>query len=208
MRRLLFVDFDGTITSEETLEGAMSMFLPQDMMRDGVRKLMTGEWALKDAVTFAFDNIPSSRLPEIMEYVRKVPVREGFGDLLDEMEKLAIPVVVISGGLKPYVEEKMEPYLKKILDIYSLDVDTSGDYIKLISPYAGTTDLMDKPTVMKKYDYDCAICVGDGLTDIQMARSSQVVFARGDLAKKLEEMKVPFTRWGDFHDVKRAIAEM
>ena len=199
--RILFLDFDGTITSEETLEAAMRICLPREMILDGLNRIRAGEWTLKDAVTFAFDSIPSSRLPEIMEYVRNVPVREGLGDLLDRMRELGIPTVVISGGLKPYVEEKLAPYRDRILDVYSLDVDATGPFIKLTSPCEGETDLIDKPKIMEKYDFDLAICVGDGLTDIDMAMSSQKVFARGILAEELAKRGAPFTLWEDFYDI-------
>ena len=203
--KILFIDFDGTITSEETLDAAIGMCLPREMVLDGLKRLQSGGWTLGEAVSFAFEQIPSSRLADIIEYVRTVPVRPGFDELLGSMKDMGIPVVVISGGLKPYVDEKMAPYIHNILDVYSLDVDISGPFIKLSSDFTGKTDLMDKPSVMKQYSQDIAICVGDGYSDIEMAMASQKVFARGVLAGELKKKGIPFTEWEDFHDVKKAM---
>ena len=206
---ILFIDFDGTITTEETLSGVMKMCVDPETFKEGSRKLQEGEWTLKETVTFAFDHIPSSRIDEILAYVRGVPVREGFGGLLDKMNGLDIPVVIISGGLKPYVEEKLEPYSDKITEIYSIDIDTSGQNIKLIVPdeFEGETDLLEKTSIMKNYKNKNTICVGDGLTDIGMALASGTVFARDTLAEVLAQKEIPFINWDDFNDVKEKITQ-
>ena len=205
--KIMFIDFDGTITTEETLSGAMQLCVDPEMFKDGNRKLLAGEWTLKKAVSFAFDHIPSSRMGDIMEYVRNVPIREGLSELLDKMKELGIPVVIISGGLKPYVEEKLEPFMDRIADVYSIDVDISGPYIRLIVPDEGETDLIEKTDIMKKYQYKTSICIGDGLTDVRMALASDIVFARDTLAKVLTKKETPFVHWDNFHDVIEAMGK-
>lgn len=203
--KIIFVDFDGTITSEETLNEAMKMCISPEMFDDGLKKMQSGEWTLRQAVTFAFDNISPDRMGDILEYVRTVPIRPGFSEFLTEMKKQGVPVVVISGGLKPYVEEKLEPYKDMLLDIISLDVDLTGPTIKLISPFDGTFDIIDKTKVMDQYSYRTATCIGDGLTDIGMAKKSDKVFARDILAQVLGKEKIPFTPWNDFNDVLKGL---
>ena len=207
---ILFIDFDGTITTEETLSGVMRICVDPETFKEGSRKLQTGEWTLKETIIFAFDHIPSSRIDEILAYVRGVPIRKGFGDLLDKMKEFAIPVVIISGGLKPYVEEKLEPYKDRIAEIYSIDIDISGQNIKLIVPdeYEGETDLLEKTSIMEKYQNKNTICVGDGLTDISMALASKTVFARDTLAEVLTQKDIPYINWDDFNDVKDGITQL
>lgn len=204
-KRILFIDFDGTITTEETLSKAMEMCISPELFKEGMTKIQSGEWTLRETVRFAFDNIPGSCMDTIMEYVRTVPIRNGFEKLLLGMKDMGIPVVIISGGLKPYVEEKLAPYKDLILDIHSLDINPTETSIELISPYEGETDVIEKTEVMKHYDYESAICVGDGLTDIRMALSCDKVFARDVLAQVLSEKNVAFTPWEDFDDVYAGI---
>lgn len=203
--RIIFIDFDGTITSEETLNEAMKMCVPPEMFKEGLGKMQSGQWTLRQAVTYAFDNISPDRMGDIMDYVKGVPIRDGFAKFLKEMKKADIPVVVISGGLKPYVEDKLKPFRDELLDVVSLDVDLSGPGIKLISPYEGETDVVEKTEVMKQYSYKTAICVGDGLTDVRMAKASDMVFARDILAQVLSKEKISFIPWKDFHDVLKGI---
>lgn len=200
--KILFIDFDGTITKKETLDGSMKLTIDPDLYKEKHREMLNGKITLSEALHIGFETVPSSKLPIIMEFVRTVPIREGFMELLTTMKKMNIPVVVISGGLKPYIEEKLEPYKDLILDIYSVDLDCSGEYMRLVSDYEEAGEIMQKTKVMAKYDYEYAICIGDSYTDFRMARASQLVFARDVLAEFLEKQSIPYEPWDDFYDIR------
>ena len=104
---IAFVDFDGTITMEDTLEGAIRLFATQEEFDRVKGKLAAGEMTLSQVVRYAFDGAPSDRLPRMMEYVKGVALRPGFPAFLDEMDRRGIPVVVISGGGRQFVERKL-----------------------------------------------------------------------------------------------------
>jgi len=203
---ILFIDFDGTITAEETLEGAMRLCVDPAAYAEKEKEMLAGKTTLAEAVRYAFSQIPSSRLEDIKAYVRGVPVRPGFGELLQLAKERGIPAVVISGGLRPCVEEKLAPWRELLLDVYSVALDCSGETMRLVSDYGGDGEILSKVQVMGRYEYRRAICIGDSYTDIKMARASQTVFARDTLAKTLEKLGVPYTPWSDFFDVARAIS--
>ncbi len=200
--RILFLDFDGTITTEETLEGVMRRTIDPALYEEKNQEMLAGRLTLGQALHMGFETIPSEKLPLIMEYVRTVPIREGFEDLLDAMEAQHIPVVVISGGLKPYVEEKLAPYRHKLLNVHSVDLNCSGSHMRLLSDYEQDGEIMQKTLIMAQYDYQFAICVGDSYTDLRMARASHLVFARDRLAQMLKKQGLPFQPWNDFYDVR------
>lgn len=203
--QILFIDFDGTITSEETLEGAMRLCVDPARYREKAAEFLAGKCTLAETIRYAFAHIESARLPDILAYVRGVPVRPGFAELLDAMERMNMPVVVISGGMKPYVEEKLAPYRDKLLAVHSVEIDASGPFMELSSEAEVDGELMQKTLVMARYSYKRAICVGDSHTDARMALACDRVFARDGLARILERKGVPFTEWNDFYDVARAI---
>ncbi|HML38865.1 MAG TPA: haloacid dehalogenase-like hydrolase, partial [Bacillota bacterium] len=155
-----------------------------------------------------FDHTPSSRFPEMMEYVRKVPIRDGFPEFLDEMEALGIPVVVISGGLRQLLEEKIGKYRDRFLGMHYVDLDISGEYMKLVSDYDDGREVLKKTDIMAQYDYRTAICIGDSYTDLNMAAASDIVFARDILAAYLKKEGKPFIPWNDFYDVIKAAGQL
>ncbi|NLV98601.1 MAG: HAD-IB family phosphatase [Clostridiaceae bacterium] len=203
---ILFLDFDGTITSEDTLEGSMQLCIDPSIYEEEKKALTAGERSLSDTLHLAFNMIPSSKIDAILDYVDQVALRPGFEELLDVADGLGIPVVVISGGLESYIERKLAPYKDKILDFHGVGVDLSGEHIKLISAYETKGELVQKTLIMDQYEYKKAISVGDNITDYRMALASDQVFARDTLAAIMEKNKLPFTPWEDFYDVARSIS--
>lgn len=202
---ILFVDFDGTITNEDTFEGSMHRIIDPALYREKSEEMFAGKLTLAEVLHLGFSTISSARLPDILDYVRSIPVRPGFPELLDTMWELEIPVVVISGGLQPYVEDKLMPYRDRLLAVHSVGLDCSGQFMRLISDYEGNGEIIQKTLIMAQYDYHRAICVGDSYTDVNMAKNSQTVFARDTLAEILGRQGTPFIPWKDFYDIRDSI---
>lgn len=203
--KILFLDFDGTITAEETLEGSIQRIIEPEIYREKFKEMLAGKLTLAEVLHLGFSTISSERLSDILDYVRSVPIRPGFPELLDAMSELNIPVVVISGGLQPYVDEKLMSYRDRLLAVHSVGLDCSGQFMKLVSDYEGNGEVMQKTLIMAQYDYEHAICAGDSYTDINMAKNSQTVFARDKLADMLGSQGIPFIPWEDFYDIRDSI---
>lgn len=203
--KILFLDFDGTITAEETLEGSMRRIIAPEIYRKKSEEMLAGRLTLAEVLHYGFSTISSEKLTDILDYVRSVPIRSGFAELLDAMSEINIPVVVISGGLQPYVAEKLAPYRDRLLAVHSVGLDCSGKYMKLVSDYEGNGEILQKTFIMAQYDYKHAICAGDSYTDINMARNSQTVFARDKLADMLGSQGIPFISWENFYDIRDSI---
>lgn len=204
-KTILFADFDGTLTMEDTLAGAMRFVVDPDEFSHYAHKLAKGEVTLSYVVRLAFDGKPSEKLADMLTYVDAVPFRPGLDALLDTCEALSIPVVVISGGLRQFVERKMAPYRHRLAGLHAVELDTSGPEMRLISQYDDGNELLKKTDVMALYDYDHAIGIGDSYTDRNMAQAVDTVFARDVLADILTKLQKPFTPYEDLYTVAEAI---
>ena len=151
--------------------------------------------------------IPSSRYEEIIEYVMSVPIRPGLEELLEFLASRGVPFIIISGGLRGMVEARLGPIANHVSKIYALDVDTSGEHIKIIAPFEGKNELMDKTRVIAQHPADEIIAIGDGFTDIDMSMNAHVVFARDVLALNLKKMGKNYIPWNDFFDIQRELAD-
>ena len=204
-KTIVFADFDGTITMEDTLAGAMHRFIAPEEFAYYSEKLAAGEVTLSQVVRRAYDGAPSALLPELLEYVQSVPMRPGFDEFLDTCDALQIPVVVISGGIRQFLEQKMGPYRERLLGMHAVDLDVSGPQMRLISEYDDGNELLRKTDVMALYSYDHAIGIGDSFTDMNMAQAVDTVFARDVLAKFLTKLGRPYLPFEDFYTVAEAI---
>ena len=206
MQRIVFCDFDGTITQEETFVAMLRRFTPE-LAAQLLPEIYTQRLTLRDGVRQLVSSIPSTRYSEIIDFTRLQPLRTGLIELLNFLDTNQIPFVVISGGFRGMVEAVVEPFQHRIAAIYAMDVDLQNTHLRVNSAYEGGTEVVAKAQIMAKYRADEAIIIGDSITDLQMALAADLVFARPPLTKYLAEQQKAYIPWQDFIDVRNYLAE-
>ena len=199
-RAIIFSDFDGTITQEETFSLLMREFAPEASSRM-IPRLLSGEVILREGVPAVLETIPSSAFPAMERRMREAPLRPGFEEFLNTLEHLGIPLVVLSGSIEPLVNARLAPYRSRIERIVAAKVDLSGPFLKVTSPYADHDELVYKPGILYSFDVPTRIVVGDSVTDFSMARMGSLVFARSILAKKLDEERRKYIPFETFFEI-------
>jgi 2-hydroxy-3-keto-5-methylthiopentenyl-1-phosphate phosphatase len=207
MQRIVFCDFDGTITAQETFVAVLKEFAPE-LAAELIPQMYALKISLREGVRQILESIPSSRLPEILEFTHTQPMRKGLPELLDFLDSQNVPFVVVSGGLREMVEAIMGELVQRVRAIHAIALDISNSHFRVISPYEGETELVDKVKVMEMYPADAKIAIGDSVTDLNMAISTPVVFARDRLAQYLEERHKSYIVWNDFFDVRDALKHL
>jgi 2-hydroxy-3-keto-5-methylthiopentenyl-1-phosphate phosphatase len=204
---MIFSDFDGTITEQETFSLLMKEFAPE-ASRSLIPRLLSREITLREGVPAILETIESSRYPEMVARMTQAPLRPGFLEFLDLLEKLDIPLVVLSGSLEGLVMARLKPYINRISRVVAARADTTGPFLKIISDYADRDELVYKPGVLAKYPDKLKIAIGDSVTDISMAKSASLVFARSLLAERMKKNSWPFEPFESFFDISRFIETM
>ncbi|NEP11895.1 MAG: HAD-IB family phosphatase [Symploca sp. SIO2C1] len=214
MKRVVFCDFDGTITAVETFAGMLKEFAPQ-LSAELMPQMYTRKLTLREGVRQILSSIPSARYPEIIHYAKSKPVRPGLSELLDFLDLHHVPFILVSGGLRAMVETVLsragtrgESLLERVTAIYAVDVDTTGELLQVISEFEGDTELVAKVQVMAQHPADEQIAIGDSLTDLNMALTAPIVFARDRLLEYLDEYHKPYIPWNDFFDVREQLSQM
>lgn len=203
-QRIVFCDFDGTITVEDTFVNVCRHFAADTVDRL-LREIFKGSLSLKDGIRDIVESIPSARYPEMLDFVNGTPLRAGLERFLDFLEGKNIPFVVISGGLMGLVLRQLGPIAVRAERIYAADVDTSGKYLRVISPFEDGSELVNKKKIMSTYRYTDAAAIGDGVTDQGMAMEASIVFARKHLADFLDKCSKSYETWNDFYDVRETL---
>ncbi len=85
-------------------------------------------------------------------------------------------------------------------------MSTEGEYLKVVSEYEGGRELVAKAQIMARYACDESVAIGDGMSDLSIALSSTVVFARDSLMRHLEAKGMPYVPWEDFFQVRDLLA--
>ncbi|MGC9526941.1 MAG: HAD-IB family phosphatase [Limnospira sp.] len=207
MKPVVFCDFDGTITAEETFVAMLKQFAPE-LSAEILPKLYTREMTLREGVRQILESIPAAAYPEIVEFSRTKAIRPGLVELIDFLDRRAVPFVVVSGGIRIMVETVLGELTERVEAIYAVDLEVGEPYLRVHSDFEGETELMAKVQVMELYEGDEKIAIGDSVTDLNLAIAAPVVFARDRLAEYLDEHQKSYIPWTDFFEVRDRLAQM
>ena len=205
-KRVVFCDFDGTITVEETFVAMLKHFAPE-LSSQLMPEIYARRLSLRSGVRQLLESIPSECYGEIVEFSRGKLMRPGLVELLDFLDERKVDFAIISGGLRIMVETVMGDLVDRASVIYAVDVDASGPRLQVCSEFEGDTELVSKVRVMGQHPAEEQVAIGDSLTDFNMALQASSVFARDRLAEYLDEQQKPYTKWDNFFDVLESLSQ-
>ncbi|MFM2430836.1 MAG: hypothetical protein RLZZ511_2049 [Cyanobacteriota bacterium] len=206
MKRIVFCDFDGTITTEETFVALLRQFTP-DLADTLMAEIYAKRLTLREGVRQMLTSIRSEQYLAIVAFAQAKAIRPGFDRFLDFLEANQVPFVLISGGITVMVETVIGDRKSRMAGIHAIDLDTQGEFLTPISRFEAGSEFVAKVNVMAEYPCDEAIAIGDSITDLNMAMAAPVVFARDRLATYLQEANKPYYAWEDFDDIRQQLAK-
>lgn len=208
LRKVVFCDFDGTITAIETFAGMLKEFAPA-LSKEIMPKMYSRKLTLRAGVRQILESIPSTQYNDILAYAQDKPIRAGLPQFLDFLEAEKVPFVVVSGGLREMVETvlKREGLIEKVSAIFAVDMDASQAYLKVHSDFEDQDELVAKVKVMAQYQVDESIAIGDSVTDIKLASAADLVFARDHLIDYMESEQKFYIPWHDFSEIQTYLAK-
>ena len=211
--RVVFCDFDGTITTKDTFVGAVAPLVPEVAQRL-LPALFARDISLRQGVRDILEAIPSNRYPEILAYAAQQPIRAGFEDLLDWLEVRQIPLAVVSGGIEGMVRTVLSRpgrdgrfLCDRVASISAVKVDASGPYLQVASDFEMGDELVSKVAVMQRYPAQTRVAIGDSVTDIKMAQAADLAFARDRLQGYLQDVGKHYEPWENFWQVRDLLAQ-
>lgn len=205
--RVVFCDFDGTITTKDTFISVLEKFTPE-AAEILLPIIFRREISLKEGIHKTLGSIPAIHYAEIIEFISHQPIRPGLKEFIDFLNNAGVPFVIISGGLTAMVEAVLERQglMDKVAAIYAGEVDTSAELLRPYSTLESETEFIAKAKVMTQYDASEKIAIGDSVTDINMSLTADLVFARDRLMQYLDQENKPYIPWSDFFEIKNYLA--
>ena len=207
--RVVFCDFDGTITTKDTFVEVLEKFAPE-VAAKLLPSIFERKITLKEGIKQTLGSIPSIYYPNIIEYITHRPIRPGLIEFANFLSDRSIPLVVISGGLTDMVEAvlKQQQIINKVTAIHAGSVDTTGKLLQVCSTIESDTEFIAKVEAMAQYPAVERIAIGDSVTDINMALAADLVFARDRLVGYLDAENKPYIEWQNFFEIRDYLASL
>lgn len=200
------IDFDGTVTEEDV------SFLLLDTYVGGEWRKHLDEYSSGDITVGTFNKkvfgmmkADRKTMTDFVLSSPRVKIRPGFKELIAYCRKQGYKTVIVSNGLKFYIEALLKRQGIKGLEIHaaenvffkgSVDVNYLGPDGKEVD--AGFKEAYTKELCKQGYD---VIYIGNGTSDIYPARLAKNVFACEDLLVKCQKDKLTHYPFKDFFEV-------
>jgi 2-hydroxy-3-keto-5-methylthiopentenyl-1-phosphate phosphatase len=207
-QRVIFCDFDGTITSNDNIISIMKHFQPPGW--EAIKDDILGQRiSVREGVGRMFSLLPASQKEQIVRFsIDQVRIRKGFSNFIDFCSRENIRLLVTSGGIDFFVYPILERFGIPEANIYCNGSDFTGEHVEILWPHACDEQCdvdcgMCKTTIIRSFDpsvYE-RIVIGDSITDLAGARLADWTIARDFLLKKCEELHLPHRPFETFHDV-------
>jgi 2-hydroxy-3-keto-5-methylthiopentenyl-1-phosphate phosphatase len=195
----LVLDWDGTVTEEDTLHAAIEEFGDVDVFRameDEIGRRLT----LQEVIAVEMATLTAPLEDVVAFLLETVALRAGFAEIVARRN----PVVVSMG-----FHELIAPLLERDgieVRVVANRLDTRPEGWRTIFRPQATCDVCGEPC--KRSDVaglDGFVYAGDGFSDRCVAQAASRVFARDGLAAFLTGEGVAFEIFDDFYDVARAL---
>lgn len=203
MKKIYLIDFDGTITKQDTLDYIANKFHPKEY-KEWSKKIKNGEFTVKDWLK-SFEKAFKTEEKLYIELLKEIEIDETFKNFIKGKN-----VKIVSGGFIYNIENVLKNYEIDNIEIYGNDLTfVENNKIKINSRYynekCGKCGVC-KTNILNYYkkEYDYIVYIGDGITDICTARYANKIYAkRGSyLEKKLKEENIKFVSFDKFEEVE------
>ncbi|GGB11623.1 HAD family hydrolase [Macrococcus hajekii] len=213
MGYIIACDFDGTVTSSDTIVAIMKRFAQQDS-EAVLQGILDRRISIQQGVTTLFQILESSDKERIIDFVlSEVKIRPGFQQLLDTAKALDIPFYIISGGMHFFIDPIIAQF-NGIKSVYANDVDFSSVHMQVEWRYpcdklcesgqCGTC----KPSIVRTLKDDRVIAIGDSITDIKLAEVADVLFTTDKLTSYAEDNDIPHIAFETFREIAERLKEV
>ena len=205
MKYELFIDFDGTITTVDTLEYLLNNFADNRWL-EIEEKISRNEIPEVEGLQEQFKLINLSKEQALQVVDKVVEFDPYFKQLFQWCEQKGIPTVIVSGGFRWIISFLLKKKGLQEINLKSNDVSIINGKWEIIP--GGSITECDKCNhcktqyirASKKQGYT-TIYIGDGNTDRCPAKEADIVFAKGELEKFCHQEKMQFFPYRNLHEV-------
>ena len=197
----LILDWDGTVTVDDTLIVALREFGNWQVYLDASAALRRGEITLHEEIRRDAESI-TAPIDEVAGWLREnLELRPGFHDFAEAYRPL-----IVSSNFRQLIEPILEREGVE-LEVRANDVTWSPAGWRATFRNGDVCGTCGEPCKRADLPADGEVVyVGDGYSDRCAAQAADRIFARDSLARYLDEQSVAYEPFDDLDDVARALA--
>jgi len=201
---VILCDFDGTISTTETLGFLFSEFAESRF--EYARQWARGEIDMRDEIRLTFETVNATR-EEMEQALNKVEIDPGFPEFLEFGREKGYSFAIISDGLEWYIKYLLQRYSISDIPVYANRLFFEPDGFRFEFPWFDEETHrrgVCKPKIARAYrkHAETLIFVGDGRSDIDIIHEADIVYSKGWLAGYCFAKGIGEDEFFDWYDLR------
>ena len=207
---LIACDFDGTITERDTLHVIVEEFGTRGLWGAIEPRLRAGEVTLEQAMQEEFASVRATPDQVRETVLRSAGLRPGFTRLVVWADAAGHRLIIFSSGFRSVIRDVLASIGHSDIEVVSHDVRFSSEGAEILWSDRGEACLecgrrCKRHDLRGRHRGERVVYIGDGLSDLCVAHTADLVFARAHLARDLTAADVPFVPFDDFDEVRERL---
>jgi 2,3-diketo-5-methylthio-1-phosphopentane phosphatase len=205
MKLVFFVDFDGTVTKEDTCEAMVKAFAKGDW-ESLDKKWQQGELSTENCAieTFKMFDADEASLKKFLQ--ESMEIDDYFIPFVNLCRQKNFGLYILSDGYDFNIKVVLEKYGLNGIPYYANELVIDDRNFDIRCPYGSKTCPkcgVCKTEIMKKLKPEdgVSVFIGDGYSDTCPAKSADIVFAKRTLLEYCRKNKIPARDFKDFSDI-------
>ena len=197
-------DFDGTITTFNVLNSLYGKFAAPSY-RETLERWNRGEISTMEEIETVFSTISASRA-EMESFLDTVELDPGFPSLLKYCRETGFKFVIVSDGLRWYIEYIMRHHGIQEVAVYACEIHFERGCYSFSYPWFDPSTPMrsvSKSTIVRDYQswgYK-VVFIGDGVSDFDAVQVADIVYARDVLLDDTKDHGIKAREFSDMGDI-------
>lgn len=199
--KTIYCDFDGTITKRDAVNtffdyyAAPSWVESEELWRQG--KITSRENAI-----IQVGLVREITEKEINDFINSMEITAHFPEFYRYLKEQGIKLVILSDGFDLFIQKTLERLNIKDVEFFANHVYLENNKLKIDFPYFNSKcdkgAGMCKCSKIKDKDF---IYIGDGVSDLCVARKARKLFATKSLLKYCEQNDIQHIPFENFRDI-------
>lgn len=202
MKKIYLIDFDGTITKDDTLVYLSKIFYPEKS-KMWYKKLMNGEYSIKEWIE-EFERTFDITEEEYKKALKNIEIDNYFKEFIIGKE-----VCILSGGFDYNIKLILSRYNIENIKVYANEMKfVEKNKIKIDMVHFDKRydySAVAKEVIIENYkkEYEEVIFIGDGITDFGASKLADKVYAKrgSHLVEYLMKEKISFKEFDNFKEI-------
>jgi len=223
MQKIVFCDFDGTISKEDSTDLILECFSIRDNWRGVEEKWQNGFIGSRDCLIEQFKDVHANQL-DIELLVERLHIENGFVEFVQFCKAKGLQFYIVSAGINSVIRKFLQIHkIDGVDNIYANDIQYFPNGVvqfNCMTDTAGYNCNHDlacancKPAIVNEVlrshnaSHQDAIYIGDGLSDLLAAMECSTIFAREKLCSALQERAVVSRKFTTFFDIISSLSRL